>query len=102
MQVNSQQRYIAELDGLFRTMVTDNTLLGWAARRLMLHYVRKNAPPSIAGIRAIDIPPVLPNTLEIVTDDEGDSSLPIATKSHHPRRAIPSQRRRSISPSTGE
>jgi hypothetical protein len=37
-----------------------------------------------------------------VTDDEGDSSLPIAAQSHHPRRAIPSQRRRSISPSTGE
>ncbi len=78
-QVNSHNRYIAEIDALFRTMAIDNSLWGWAARKLFQKYVRNSAPPSTLGIRKMDIPPIIPGTLEIKDEsrhDNGNSRRP--------------------------
>jgi hypothetical protein len=72
-QSNAQQEYIAAIDKVFRELYIENSILGWAARRIFGLYVKNHWPPNTAGIRAIDIPPVIPGTLEIVSDDGEDS-----------------------------
>jgi|SRR4051812_20124053 hypothetical protein len=68
-QANAQQEYIAAVDKVFRELYIENSILGWAARRIFGLYVKNHWPPNTAGIRAIDIPPVIPGTLEVVSDD---------------------------------
>lgn len=72
--VNSMRRYLAEIDSLFRAIAEDNSLTGWAARRIFRKYVRNNLPPSTAGMRSIDIPPVIGNSLEIDSEDNDRDS----------------------------
>lgn len=72
--LNSMRRYLAEIDSLFRAIAEDNSLTGWAARRIFRKYVRNSRPPSTAGMRAVDIPPVIGNSLEIDREDNDRDS----------------------------
>lgn len=63
--VNAQSEYIRDIDGLFKTLANDKSLFGFMTRRLLEQYVKRSKPPRIIGIKYIDVPPVIPGTLEI-------------------------------------
>lgn len=63
--VNAQSKYIRDIDGLFRALANDKSFSGWITRRLLEQYVKRSSAPPIVGIKHVDIPPVIPGTLEI-------------------------------------
>jgi hypothetical protein len=103
-EVNAHRKIIHDMDELFRTMHADNSLLGRAARKLLYSYVKKNLPPSIKGMRLVDIPPVNPGTYE-VSDADGSPSKTSRRKSNHHvggTDTVSSNGSKSLHPSTGD
>ena len=63
--VNAQSEFIREIDGLFRAIAQDRSPRGVAARKLLEQYLKGSRLPAVFGIKPIDIPPVIPGTLEV-------------------------------------